>query len=188
MEGVEPALARERRIARKRVRRQLQERESQRGRVDRATGAARPQRGEQADRRIPRLDGAAQREDRQDGEHEQRVEEADDLPRQRVKQEELSEGGPEDPRALRQEPPRHHQFEDDHVGARDDDADADERPHRTVEPGARDPLPVDLERAGPEVEQRDQDAERRALARDQQVHEGRGERHVVLVHTQAIVH
>src|SRR2546422_7457350 len=86
-----------------------------------------------------------------------------------MEQEELGERGPEDPRPLRQEPPGHAQLQADHIGAGDDDADAGERPHRTIEAGARDPLPVELERAGPEVEERDQDTERVALRRDEQV-------------------
>ena len=187
MKRVKTALSRQGPVARERVRHQLEQREQRGERVHRPERMASPERDQETFGRIPRLDEAAQREDRENREHQQWVEEAHDLPRQRVEDQELRERGPEDPGALGQEPPGHAELEHEHVGAREDDPDAGERPHRSIEAGARYPFPVELERAGPEIEERDQHAQRIALAGDQQVRESREEPHVMLVHAQAVI-
>ena len=94
---------------------------------------------------------------------------------------ELGERAPEQPRAPGQQPPHDRELERDDVAARGDEPLAREEPDRAVEARARDPLPVQLQRAGPEVEQADQHGQRGALARREQEGARHPERHAVLV-------
>ncbi len=104
-----------------------------------------------------------------------------------MEDDELAKGGPEDPAAPREQAPAHHQLQHDDVDAGGDDPRAREEPDRPVEPRAGDPLPVQLQRPRPEVEEHHEHPRRAALAGHEQERRGRRERHVVLVHPETEV-